>query len=405
MNDLDEKLLDPRWYRTDAYLEGFQRLRDEDPVHWTEDARYGKDFWAVTRHDDLEELLLNDRDFSNRRDVHVPRSPKRMTPEERHAQGFDVLMPFLDNPMHDVYRRPFNRHFSKPAIGKLRQLTDDTIDGILDELAETGIDEAVNGFALSVSTRVVLHWYGVPDEDWAKVQRAVYASGRGFVPSTEDERSENDHNGIWDYSRQLAADRMKAPKEDFLSAVVSTKVDGEPMSLHEATATIFILLEGAVGNTRNALAYGLWLLLANPDQAELLRTNPELMNSAVDEVIRHAANSPTRLRVANRDLEFGGQEIRFGDWMVGFTKSANFDERRYDSPMTFDITRNDGPGITFGSGVHNCLGRHLARLEMSVAFSKLYERFIPEFAGDVVWGNDSPGARLLAEMPMTLRAR
>jgi len=404
VDDLDEKLLDPQWYRNDDYLDGFRRLRDEDPVRWMKDPRYGKSFWAITRYDDVEELLLNDRDYSNRWDTHLPKSPKRLTPEERFSQGFDVLMPFLDNPTHDVYRRPLNRHFSKPAIGKLRELAETTVDGIVEDLANRGQDEIVNGVALSVATQVVLNWYGVPHEDWARVQEGVHTSGRGFAPTTEAAYSGSDHSPLWNYAQELASERMQNPKDDFLSALVQTKIDGDPMSLHEATATIFILFEGALGNTRNAISYGLWLFMTNPDQLALLREQPDLMNGATDEVLRHASNSPTRLRIANRDMDFGGKEIRTGDWMVGFTKSANFDERRFENPRAFDITRGES-GITFGAGVHNCLGRHLARLEMATAFKKIFDRFDLEFGEEPVWGNDSPGANLLARMPVVFTPR
>lgn len=406
VTEFDSLLLDPRWYRNDDYLPGFQRLRDEDPIHWTEDAEYGKNYWAITRFEDLNDLLMNDRDFSNRRDSHAPKSPQRLTPEERFAQGFDVLMPFLDNPMHDVYRRPFNKHFSKPAINKLCSMMEETIGAIVDDLAEKGQDEMVDGLALSVSTRVVLQWYGIPSEDWAEVKRGVFESGRGFAPTTEEKKfGGGDHNPIWEYAERIAIERMAKPKDDFLSAVVQTKIDGEPMSLHEATATIFILLEGALGNSRNAIAYGMWLFVTHPDQADLLRKSPQLMSSAVDEVIRYASNSPTRLRIANRDMDFKGHEVRFGDWMIGFTKSANFDERKFQDPSNFNIARGEGPGITFGQGVHNCLGRHLARLEMAVTFQKMLDRFDMEFSDDVVWGNDSPGAKLLAKLPVSLRTR
>jgi cholest-4-en-3-one 26-monooxygenase len=407
-NELDTKLLDPRWYKTDDYLTGFRRLRDEDPVHWTVDPVYGKDYWAITRFEDCEALLLNHDIFSNRWDTHVPTTPQRITPEQRYAQGFDVGMPFTDNPVHDVYRRPFNKHFSVPAIAKLSGLATEAIDQILDEAADQGTDDVVTGLALAVPTRVVLRWFGIPDEDWADVQVGVRETGRGFTPISADYAvSRSDEEGgdaAWEYSERVAADRMANPRDDFLSVIAHLQIDGDKMSLHEVTANIYNLLEGALGNTRNAIAMGLWLLLAHRDQAELLREQPNLIGSAVDEMLRYASNSPTRLRIANQNTEIGGKEITAGDWVVGFLKSANFDERQFDEPERFDITRRP-KHLSFGAGIHNCLGRQLARLEMSVLFSKLLESYDFSFADEPEWGTNAPGSKMLSKMNVTFTRR
>lgn len=402
VNQFDTKLLDPAWYTDDAYLEGFKLLRDEDPVHWTVDPVYGKDYWAITRYEDLEAILLDDRSYSNRWETHVPTSPERITAEDRYNLGFDVGMPFNDNPIHDQYRRPINKHFSVAAIGKLSEMADRAVEGLLEEAVEKGEQDVVTGLALDIPTRVVLRWFGIPDEDWDSVQSGVRQSGRGFTPKAaeyaDDITAIGDHNTLWVYASELAADRMESPRDDFLSTIAHLKIDGGPISHHEVTSNVFQLIEGALGNTRNAIAMGLWLFAVNPDQRELLRSRPELMGGAVEEIIRYGSNSPTRLRIATHDTEYGGKEIAMGDWVVGFMKSANFDERHFENPERFDITRKPNKHLAFGTGVHNCLGRHLAKLEMVTLFSKLIGDYDYELAGDPAWGTTAPGSKMPARM-------
>jgi cholest-4-en-3-one 26-monooxygenase len=410
LTELDTKLLDPTWYHDDSYLDSFRRLRDEDPVHWTEDARYGKNYWAITRFEDCQDLLLANDEFSNRWDTHVPLSPARITPEERFKQGFDVGLAFTDNPVHDLYRRPMNRHFSVPAIAKLTDMATESIDGILRDAAGAGTQEAVNGIAIDIPTQVVLRWFGIPADEWEDVQKGVRGSGRGFTPvssSSMDGGAENreaDHNPILDYSERLAADRLAEPRDDFLSTVAHLRIDGAPVTLHEATANTFHLLEGALGNSRNAIAMGTWLLLEHPEQTALVEKDPSLLPDAVDEMLRYATNSPTRLRIANKDTEFRGREINAGDWLVAFLKSANFDERAFPEPERFDVTRRP-KHLSFGAGIHNCLGRHLARLEMTILFRRLTQDYRVEFDGEPEWGTNAPGSNMLSRLPIRISHR
>src|SRR5690606_10019221 len=137
-SDIDNRLLDPHWYVTEDYHEVFARLRREDPVHWTENDWYGRHHWTLTRHDHIKEYLLNHEMYSSRWDTRVPVSPKRRTPEVRHAQGWDVGVGTTDNPLHDLYRRPINKHFSVPAIGRMREDIESLVDEILGEVAGNG---------------------------------------------------------------------------------------------------------------------------------------------------------------------------------------------------------------------------------------------------------------------------
>ncbi len=135
-------------------------------------------------------------------------------------------------------------------------------------------------------TKAILRWFGIPEEDWHVVHAAHIKSGRGFAPENLVKRAleggaaeasdEAAHSALWNYAESLAADRMKSPREDFSSVVAGMTVDGSAMSLHEVTANLFHLIEGALGNTRNSIAMGMWLLMANPDELARLRAEPAI---------------------------------------------------------------------------------------------------------------------------------
>ena len=136
-----------------------------------------------------------------------------------------------------------------------------------------------------------------------------------------------------------------------------------------------IIIGGGLETTRNTAAVGLWLFLKNPDQRRLLLEDPSLINSAIDEVLRWVSPARTRFRIAMADVEIGGKEIRTGDWVFGSQASANFDETVFAEPEKFDITRNPNPHLSFGEGIHLCLGRYLARLELACLFPKVLAAF------------------------------
>jgi cholest-4-en-3-one 26-monooxygenase len=410
--EIDQLLLDPEWYKTEDHIEVFRELRDLDPVHWTQDPKYGRDFWAVTRYADCKDLLLDHHAFSNRQDTHVPPSPKRVTPEERFALGFDAGIAFQDNPAHDIYRRPLNKYFSAPAVMRLQEIVNAAADELIREAAERGTWEIVGGLALDMPTKAILRWFGIPEDDWQVVHAAHVMSGRGFAPESlveaardAEDGNEAEHAALWNYAESLAADRMKCPRDDFSSVVAGMTVDGDTMSLHEVTANLFHLIEGALGNTRNSIAMGMWLLLANPDQLERLRNQSEFTKTAVEEIVRWASNSPTRLRVANEDIEFNGKQIRRGDWVVGFLRSANWDEREFVEPERFDISRNPNRHLAFGAGLHICLGRFLARLEIGTLLPKLFNTFDIDLVAEPKWGVLTPGSRLLSTMEVSFSPR
>ncbi len=169
----------------------------------------------------------------------------------------------------------------------------------------------------------------------------------------------------------MAVDRRENPRDDFATVIAQTLIDDDVLSVMEIRAWLTALIAGGLETTRNVAAVGTWLFLQNPDQRELLLSDPSLASGAVEECLRWATPASNRLRVASVDFEFRGRDIRAGDWVVGSLASANRDERVFDDPHRFDITRSPNPHVSFSDGIHMCLGRNLARLELQVFLPRI----------------------------------
>jgi len=388
VTSFDNRLLDPPFYTTDEYHEAFRLMRDDDPVRWVKDERFGKSYWAVTRYDDVKAYLLDDRRLSSRWNTRVPRTPQRMTPEERYVFGMDVLVATTDGGTHAAYRRPMNKHFSVPAIVKMRTRVEEIVDGIIVEAAERGEVDFVEDIGGPLALRVILSLLGVPESDWEYLRLISWQSSAASDPMKThwDARAK-----ILDYAENLAMDRRKNPRDDFATIVAQLTMDGDPLSIHEMRTWIFAMIAGGLETTRNTAATGMYAYMENPDQARLLREDPTLSSSALDEVLRWVTPAKNRLRIAAEDFEFGGKNIRTGDWVVGFLASANKDERQYEDPHRFDIRRTPNEHLSLGLGRHLCLGRALARLELTVLFEKLFSAFsdIQRTENELAWIADA----------------
>lgn len=396
-DEIDNRLLDPHYYTRDGYQDAFRQMRDDDPVRWVRDDRYGKHYWALTRYADVKEYLLSDRDFSSRWESRVPRSPQRLTPEQRHELGFDVNITVMDDPVHDLYRRPANKHFSVPQIAKMRDAVSTIVDDILAEVSERGACDLVEDIAGELPVRVVLNLLGVPQADWAYLREASWqflaaADPRWMIDGDPVETSRLGIRKLLDYGTELALDRRENPKDDFATIVANLEIDGDKLSVHEIRGWTLSLIAGGLETTRNAAAVGLWKLMTLPEQRELLVSDPSVTGSAVEEIVRWVTPAKNRLRIAARDFEFRGRHIKRGDWVVGFLASANKDERIFDDPQVLDIRRNPNPHIAFGLGPHLCLGRALARLELELLVPRVLRAFPdmhPAIDGEPAWIADT----------------
>jgi len=190
--------------------------------------------------------------------------------------------------------------------------------------------------------------------------------------------------GLFQYFTDMVADRMKHPTNDITSIVANGKVHGQPIPQFEMLSYYFLLVVAGNETTRNATTGGLRAFIEYPDQWQKLKRHPELIDSAVEEIVRWTSPVIQFARTATEDTVIRGQKIKAGESVCLFYPSANRDEEVFEEPFKFDISRDPNPHLAFGIGQHSCLGANLARLELKVIFSQLAERLDhAELAGPV----------------------
>lgn len=374
---VDDLLMDPAWYARNDWHPTFRRLREEDPVHWTDDKRYGHPYWAVTTFDGIREIYDRWDLFSSRMGTPLPpRAGRRFTPEERYAMALDVRAPSLDPPQHGLYRRPINKHFSVPAMARMTDNIDRFIEDLIVEVAEREQFDFIKDVAAQLPLRIIFSLLGVPEADWPALQASVsrYALGSDPEFTINDDPVATTAQGareVDEYSNNLALARREDPQDDMATIIGSLRIDGDTLSQHEMVSWFSTLIIGGLETTRNALGTGVWQLLEHPDQRARVVEDPSAIPDAVEEILRWGSPSRTVLRVVNEDTEFQGKEMSAGDWVILFAASGNRDDSVWSNPDSFDIGRERKEHLALGHGIHKCLGRNLVRLEMA--------RFLPRF--------------------------
>lgn len=404
---IDNSLNDPLWFADrQGYLEAFKLLRDEDPVHWAEDTSYGRSFWALTRHEHVKWALNEYSIFSSRHlwtAARPPRKPQRFTLEQRYELGLEARPNNVDPPMHTYLRRPMNRHFSVPAVGKLGEDIQRYCDDIVEEVKAKETFDLIEDVASQLPLRVILRLLGVPEEDWDHLQDAAgrYTQSNDPRYLIDDDPAKTAEIGLRqlvDYAMALAEDRQRSPREDFATVATNMTIEGEKLSTYELRGWFTALILGGIETSRNAIGVGLWQMLENPDQRQLFVDAPVAeTGDMVEEVIRWTSPARSLLRVATRDVEVEGKEIRQGDWVLPYLVSANNDERVFEDPDRFNLLRKPNDHMGLGDGIHKCLGRNLVRLEFTLLAKSVLEALpTMEVASEPEWIRDASGSGLVS---------
>ncbi|WP_054678592.1 cytochrome P450 [Microbacterium sp. No. 7] len=410
--DIDHKLVDPAFFAGTGFHAVLAQLRREDPVHWTHDPSYDRGFWSLTRYDDCLRLLEEPENFSNSAGTHIPPNGRPLTEEERFKMGYDVQLVVSDPPRHQELRAPFNPHFSVPAVAKFHGDCDRIVDEILDEIADKGTAEGVTQIAALLPVRLFLSLMDVPEQDWAKVRQITLRMLHPEDPNWGDPDAA-DYNALiadamgdlYGYMADHVLARRGKEGADFATLIANKDYRGKMLTEREAGMMGFSVVAGGLETTRNAAAIAIMELARRPEQAALL-ADDKTAKLAVEEIIRWVTPSKNRLRVATRDLEIGGKQIKKGDWVVGWIVSANRDETVFGPTADqFDITRSPNPHLGFGEGEHICLGRNVARLELRILLQKLFARF-PDLrlSGEPEWVH-STNTTGLASLPLAFEPR
>lgn len=388
----------------------FEIHRRQAPVWWhppTGHTPDGEGFWSVATYAETMEVLKDPVTYSSEKGGH--RTSGGTMLQDLPMAG--VVLNMMDDPRHARIRRLVSAGLTPRMVRRLEDELRRRTRALLGRVDDGVEFDFLVEVAAELPMQMICILLGVPEHDRHRLFEAVeplfdYRDGRGVTdtsPEIEAARADMLRYGV-----ELISAKRARPTDDMLSLVVhATLRDLDPPMLSDAELYSFFSLLFAAGSdtTRNAIAGGLLALVERPDQLAELQSNPRLLPGAIEEMLRWTTPSPSKRRTATRPVELRGEKITSGDKVLFWEGSANRDEAVFASPMTFDIRRDPNPHLSFGHGIHFCLGSNLARLEMRVLFEELLGTFSGyELSAPVEWGrsNRHTGVR---HMPVRLTRR
>ncbi len=350
----------------------FERLRTEDPVHWDPYLHA----WVVTRYADVVEVFQT---------MSADRTP---TPERLAALGMEQLGPiaqvmvrqmlFLDPPEHTRVRGLAAAAFTPRRVERLRDRVQEITDSLVDDVIRDGRMDVMARIANPLPAIVTAEMFGMPSDDhrmlkdWSQdfaemLGNFQHNPGRAARVLTSLE-------AMTAYFGEAVRRQSTHPTDGLINALATAEVDGDRLSEDEVVANIIVTMVGGQETTTNLIGNGLLTLLRHPDQLERLREDPSIMPAAVEELLRYESPSQHTARLARKDQELGGKEIKGRDAVIAVMAAANRDPDRFEEPDRLDLTRPNNRHLAFAWASHFCFGAPLARLEGQIVLTTLLNR-------------------------------
>ncbi|MDZ4741548.1 MAG: cytochrome P450 [Alphaproteobacteria bacterium] len=359
----------PALFRDDTMWTIFERLRKEDPVHYTPESDYGP-YWSITKYHDIVAVDTDYQTFSS--------EPAITIFDQNQGQGPLPMFIAMDPPKHDVQRKAVSPAVSPVNLERLAPLIRERAAGILDALPIGETFDWVDKVSMELTAMTLATLFDMPQEDrrkltyWSDVVTAV--PGHGLVDSLEQKMAifQDYHayfTGLW--NQRVNAE----PASDLISMLAHSPATRN-MEPREYFGNIVLLTVGGNDTTRNTITGSILALNHNPDQYKKLRENPALIPSMVSETIRWQTPLAHMRRLATRDIEFKGKQIRKGDKIIMWYVSGNRDEEVIANPDAFIIDRErHRQHLSFGFGIHRCVGNRLAELQLTIIWEEILKRF------------------------------
>jgi cytochrome P450 len=370
------------WSKTAAEREEtYKLLRDEDPVSWHRPMEGGlmlpenEGIWVVTRHADIQEVSKNPKVFSSAEGFHFEEIP----PDINEAAGSFLGM---DAPRHPALRRLVSSAFTPKQVAKIADQIKDQARRIVGELLEVPEGDFVTQVSKRLPMWTIFEMVGLEDPE--KREEAAHHADCMVSWNDEEVTAGRDPGEVLSESlvallmmgMELSEERRVNPKADLMTNLVQAEVDGKKLTDDEI-GSFFVLLSVA-GNdtTRNSLSLGMHELGRHPEQKALLAGDFDArIGTAIEEIVRYVTPVMTFRRTATEDYVLNGREIKAGEWVATMFSSANRDDRVFDNPNTFDITRNPNPHVGFGGGgPHFCMGNFVAKMQLREILDNLLHR-------------------------------
>ena len=338
----------------------YRRLRERDPIHRMRLV----DAWVLTRYEDADAVL---------------RDHARFSAEDRrfHDVGLTTMLD-IDPPDHTRLRALVSRAFTPRSVrswhGRVQAISDRLLDAVADQDRFDLI--AALGYPLPVT--VIAEMLGVPAEDMDRFEgwsNDIALIVEPILTPAQVEGVRRATEELFAYFETIVEARQREPRDDIVSAMLAAEEEGDKLSREELLSTMLLILVAGNETTRNLIGNGMLALLRHADQVQRLRDEPGLLEPAVDELLRY--DSPVQLdgRVVRENLELGGKRLRAGEKVIALLGAANRDPAAFENPDALDIARSEKSHLSFGRGIHYCLGASLALLEARIAFRGLLDRF------------------------------
>lgn len=351
----------------------YARLRAEAPVFQVR-LRNRQKPWLITRYDDVVDALKDERLVKSRKSISAGGKRARQPWMPAVVRALEQNMLDTDNPDHNRLRKLVHKAFTPRMITQMEGRIETIANGLLAEVVEKREIDLVADFALPLPLIVIADMLGIPSRDQHKFHRWSHRitntlPGIGAISALP---------AVWSLIRYLRGqfrERRLNPKDDLLTALVGAEEAGEQLNEEELMAMGFLLLIAGHETTVNLIASGTLALLQNPEQMEMLKGSPNLIGSAVEELLRYTSPLETATeRYAREAFTLHGVTIPKGALVFAVLASANRDERHFEQPDRLDLTRKDNKHLAFGQGIHYCLGAPLARMEGQIALNALLRR-------------------------------
>jgi cytochrome P450 len=361
-------------------------LRRNDPVHWTAPDGF-RPFWAVTKHADILEIeRLSDQFHNEPRSVLMSMEAEKNLaamwggpdPKTGRVSPLRTLID-MDGSDHRAYRALTQAWFMPLNLKKLEARVNELARRYVDRMMEKGPQcDFTKEVAVYYPLHVIMSIMGVPESDeplMLKLTQELFGGGDPDMRRSDREGDTNVISYFFTYFNKITAERRKCPGEDLATVIATGQVNGCPLGPLETASYYIIVATAGHDTTSSSIAGGLQALIQNPDQMKTLKEHPELLNGAVDEIIRWATPVQHFMRTnVGEPHTLRGTTIETGQQLMLYYISGNRDEDVWSDPFKFDVTRENNRHVAFGYGAHLCLGQHLAKMEIRAFFKELLAR-------------------------------
>ena len=344
----------------------YKRLRDEYPAFWSAEAN----MWVLSRHADIMTALNDWETYSSANGNLMDEFPGRA----------GATLGTTDPPRHDRLRALIQKAVTKRALDHIVEPTRAVTNAHLDAIEGQGTFDFVTDVSSKITVDLMVYLFNLP-KDGQDIMRDKAVLMVQSDPTTRSKGPEHMAAYKWmtDYAANLIADRKKNPGEDLMSQFITAEIDGEKLDDREVQMTVTTLIMAGIESLSGFLTMFALNLADHPEARRQLIANPELIPDAMEESLRFNTSAQRFRRCLKKDVELHGQTLKAGDFVCLAYGAGNRDERRFEDPDTYDITRKPKGHLGFGGGVHACLGTAIARLATKIIFEEFLKR-VPDYS-------------------------